>query len=408
MLKKILILFILLISTALPQSNWFWFYDSGIVADTTPPDSVENLVATARAGYSRHGYVDLSWDAVTDASMYYVYRGTSTNPTTLVDSTASTSYTDSLASNLYFYRVKAGDASYNLSSYSVNVSDTVYEFEFFRYSAALTTALSDSIKWKINTHIKNVKDDFEIDSLSQQFKVILYLANATSEAALKNLVERDNDATLVNAPSFTAHQGFLTAATGQKHINTNFNPGTADSLGYNRMSCSQGVYVRTTNVFSNTYDCGATNNYLAGAMADSSILSRQNTASSLTYTSTKLTSSGGFTIGTRTSHTNAAIYRNYTLSNSSSSNASAAFNAFPFAIGGSYYSAVPEITAMSDRQYAYWFVGLGMTDAQVSSYTAEVERTLDEDGAGVVAYDYYRTSDSEYYVSSDNQKIRIK
>lgn len=100
------------------------------VPDNTIPSAPANLTAI---GGTRA--IKLSWDKVTtntDASaandifLYAIYRGTSTNPTTLVDTTAGEGWSDVglSAATTYYYRVKAIDFSGNESTFSLNASAT--------------------------------------------------------------------------------------------------------------------------------------------------------------------------------------------------------------------------------------------------------------------------------------------
>ncbi|WP_368293240.1 cell wall-binding repeat-containing protein [Dehalobacter sp. TBBPA1] len=70
--------------------------------------------------------IDLDWDAVTDATGYYVYRATSSTGTyTKIDTVQTSSYTDDglTAGKTYYYKVKAYN-SYGESDYSTRAYDT--------------------------------------------------------------------------------------------------------------------------------------------------------------------------------------------------------------------------------------------------------------------------------------------
>jgi hypothetical protein len=81
-----------------------------VVSSTTPPSAPENIsVVTATSSQ-----VDLSWDAVTGATMYHIYRST-TDPYSgfaLYDSTSGTTYQDTnvSAGNKYFYYITSDNA----------------------------------------------------------------------------------------------------------------------------------------------------------------------------------------------------------------------------------------------------------------------------------------------------------
>ena len=98
--------------------------------DLTIPNPPTSLVA--EGGYST---TKLTWTAPTtntdtstirDLFQYQIFRGTATNPTTLVGRVSGESFTDGGLDDdtTYYYRVKAQDFTGNLSSYSANVSVT--------------------------------------------------------------------------------------------------------------------------------------------------------------------------------------------------------------------------------------------------------------------------------------------
>ncbi|MBT6938986.1 MAG: T9SS type A sorting domain-containing protein, partial [Candidatus Marinimicrobia bacterium] len=95
--------------------------------DNTAPSAPTNLVVAESGDTS----VKLKWsqNSESDVSKYYIYKGTSTNPTTLIDSTNSKSDTTKLVTGLttetkYYFRVKAVDHVWNISDYSNEVSVT--------------------------------------------------------------------------------------------------------------------------------------------------------------------------------------------------------------------------------------------------------------------------------------------
>lgn len=98
------------------------------LSDDTTPNAPTSLTATG--GYRT---VRLAWTApstntdssdLTDLALYNIYRGTSTNPTTKVGSTAGEGWTDSGLDDdtTYHYRVTAVDFTGNESAYSNNAS----------------------------------------------------------------------------------------------------------------------------------------------------------------------------------------------------------------------------------------------------------------------------------------------
>jgi len=98
--------------------------------DSTTPNPPTSLVATG--GYST---VKLTWTAPTtntdssplkDLFQYRIFRGTSTNPTTLVGRVSGESFTDGGLNDdtTYYYRIVAQDFTGNVSTYSLNKSVT--------------------------------------------------------------------------------------------------------------------------------------------------------------------------------------------------------------------------------------------------------------------------------------------
>lgn len=116
-----------------------------------------------------------------------------------------------------------------------------YDTDAKVYFDAMATPLSDEQQERINAFVVMLKDSLSISSLSGKFDVMYLLANETSEAGLKNLVKRSNDATAVGAPTFTQWQGYTGAI--DKSINTNYNPST-EAVKATQNSTSVGAYVR--------------------------------------------------------------------------------------------------------------------------------------------------------------------
>lgn len=98
--------------------------------DGTTPNPPSNV--TASGGYA---IATVTWDpptqntdgsALKDLFQYRIYRGTSSNPTTLIGRVSGEAFTESgLANNQqYYYRIKALDFTGNESAYSANASVT--------------------------------------------------------------------------------------------------------------------------------------------------------------------------------------------------------------------------------------------------------------------------------------------
>ena len=99
------------------------------VRDTTPPNAPQNL-----AGVAGDHSAAIHWHAnsETDFKKYYIYRGTSPNTTTIVDSTTNILDTLKTYSGLtnyttYYFRIAAADTNSNVSSFSNEVTVTPYD-----------------------------------------------------------------------------------------------------------------------------------------------------------------------------------------------------------------------------------------------------------------------------------------
>jgi fibronectin type 3 domain-containing protein len=100
---------------------------SAIVGDTTPPSAPGALTATGGVGKA-----SLSWGAATDnvgVTKYDVYRSTTAGfvpgPTNRIAQPTGTSYTDTIAPGVYFYKVAAEDAAGNIGAPTNESSATV-------------------------------------------------------------------------------------------------------------------------------------------------------------------------------------------------------------------------------------------------------------------------------------------
>lgn len=114
-----------------------------------------------------------------------------------------------------------------------------YEFEIENYLNKLTVDISDTTKYNQNEFVKNIKKEIDIDSLSEIIGSFYILANETSEAGLKDIVN-NCDADAVNSPSFIPFEGFKSDTTSS-YINSNYNPTTSNTI-FNTNSASLWVY----------------------------------------------------------------------------------------------------------------------------------------------------------------------
>ena len=131
------------------------------------------------------------------------------------------------------------DAKY--FKFSIVDEGSSYDADINAYIVGLSTPLGATYLAKLNTFIVNLKSDLSITNLSEVFDVFTVLANETEEAALRNIVKRDHDATNIDAMSFTTLQGF-TGDGANDYLTTDYIPET-DHIIYALDDASIGVYV---------------------------------------------------------------------------------------------------------------------------------------------------------------------
>jgi len=118
-----------------------------------------------------------------------------------------------------------------------------YEPELLTYIDGLETELSDGQLTLLNNFILTLKAGLSITNLSDAFDVMYILAGETAESSLKNLVKNAHHATAVNAPTFTALEGFTGIPASLTHISCNYNPNT-EGIRFTRDSAMLGAYGR--------------------------------------------------------------------------------------------------------------------------------------------------------------------
>ncbi|SVE00023.1 uncharacterized protein METZ01_LOCUS452877, partial [marine metagenome] len=138
-------------------------YQSWFAAASPPPNPATNLTSSYVGATS----IDLSWTASTsdNISKYLIYRSTSANATTLVDSTSgATTYADTdLTHGLtYYYRVKAVDSDGIKSDYSNETSTLLatkigVPGDYSSIQAGLTAAgTNDTVYVQAGTYTENI------------------------------------------------------------------------------------------------------------------------------------------------------------------------------------------------------------------------------------------------------------
>jgi hypothetical protein len=185
------------------------------------------------------------------------------------------------------------------------------------------------------------------------------------------------DATLVNAPTFNALQGFTGANT--KYIRTNFNP----SVGTNKFSqnsASIGFYCRTTKTES-TYEMGTfkTHHSSIALYNTYGIVDLNQTAGASSYSNGG--NSSGMWVASRTASNVLKLYRNKVAE----INVTTASTGVP---NDEIYILClnNEGTAgfFSTKELSMAFIGEGLSAEDVTSLTDAFEVYMDSNGKGVI------------------------
>jgi hypothetical protein len=114
--------------------------------------------------------------------------------------------------------------------------------EFQTVYDSMTTPPDADVAAAQNTMVQSLVDGGVWDKLDV-FYLFAQSTNGDGEA-LKNWISPGTyDATAVNAPTFTAFEGF-TGDGSTSYIHTNYNPGDGGTYKYTRLSASFGAYVR--------------------------------------------------------------------------------------------------------------------------------------------------------------------
>ncbi|NLF37790.1 MAG: hypothetical protein GX584_11655 [Clostridiaceae bacterium] len=126
------------------KGEWSNVVSKAAVGDSEAPATPTRLEAT---GLIKS--ILLSWDANTEADLrhYAIYRGTSSNPRTIIAYSNTTTFIDCdvTVGTTYYYRIKAIDYSGNASGYSSNAS------------AAATYTMADDLARAMQPYTANIK-----------------------------------------------------------------------------------------------------------------------------------------------------------------------------------------------------------------------------------------------------------
>lgn len=246
--------------------------------------------------------------------------------------------------------------------------------------ARMTVQPSDARKALIDGLISDLKSAGVWSKLDA-----FYMFAGHSEAeSLLNWIENDNDATLVNSPTFTVDRGF-TGNGSSSYINTNFAP-SADATNYSQDDCAFGVYLRldqagadkcamgifdnTPNRFSQIFPRNSGNNLVISLNAPGS-------------TTDASTATLGLFAASRASSTTHRAYRNG-VEDDSEFSTSGAVNEDNFYVLARHRNDTGGVDLFSNNQAAFAFLSSDLIDSEHLSLSNLIEAYLDALGAGVI------------------------
>jgi hypothetical protein len=241
---------------------------------------------------------------------------------------------------------------------------------------------------RIDRFISMLKDSLSITSLSSKFDVFYLFANETSVLALRNLVKRSNDATVVVTPTFTQWQGY-TKDGNNSYLRTHFIPST-DAITYTQNSAHAYIYIRAATNQSTT-DYGG-----MGASTVFSLIAQINYGVGLVYAEINKSNDGSGRISgvtntgnpegsyllQRTGTTAIAFYKNgsTTALGTGDGTSSGVPQVEIYIIG---YNNNGSATSFTTKQYSIFSMGSKFTTAEWAKFNNCVEWYMDQLGTGI-------------------------
>lgn len=248
--------------------------------------------------------------------------------------------------------------------------------------AALTGSYDSPRQDAINTLIAALKTGATSGSNILAKQDVLCVAGLNSADSLINWKTPGTlNSSAINSPTFVADRGFTAEAAGSRYINTNYNP-TSVAGNYTQNSASVGVYSRTESA-ETTYDFGWTTSgssrvSLLGRRVDNACFWRIN---DVTETNTAgNTSSLGLTTVTRTGASARAIYRDASQLGTSTISSAGVPDGIIY-VGARNFADAPQ--SITTRQYAAWFMGGGLSGAEITDLYNALQAYLTYIGANV-------------------------
>jgi hypothetical protein len=253
--------------------------------------------------------------------------------------------------------------------------------ELKTYITGLTTPLSEAQIIKLGVFIEALKTGLSITNLSDTFDVMYIFAGETEESSLKNLVKNANHCTAVNAPTFTALEGF-TGDGLSSYIDSNYNPSTVGNK-FTLNDASIGIYIRTNNGLysTNVYNIGVRDTSYVYIMGERSNGLMRATINSTTYNQPPFVGNVGLASYVRYGATSSYGYGNKTQSPEYTEASTSIPNGNVFILASSSGS---NPAFYSKEQHSFAFAGKSITSAQINNIVDAIEAYMDANGKGVL------------------------
>lgn len=202
--------------------------------------------------------------------------------------------------------------------------------------------------------------------------------NATGEALINWISPGTYDATLQNAPTFTAYEGF-TGNDVNTAIKTGFNL-TTHGVKYTLNDCSVGIYIRTENASAKP-DFGVTDgtNLCIGYARNPTNAACRINNNSITYVAN--TDSRGFYIMNRTASNVQDIYKNGVLGKHDTDASVAIPNEEMYVL---CFNDNGASASSGERQASMFYIGSGMTTTNITNITNYFEIAMDAFEKGII------------------------
>lgn len=258
------------------------------------------------------------------------------------------------------------------------------ESELTTYITGLATPLSSTTLKKLNDYLRLIKTDLGVADLDDAKDVDIILAGETAESSLKNIAKNAHHATAVNAPVFTAFEGF-TGDGISSYVEVDYIPSSGTTFQLN--DAHYGLYFRVLargnnkyhGVYSTTADGGVTNSLVIGcnSAAGLSLAVALNSAQATLSNS----STSGYIIFRRIVNTGYGVFINKS-GNAITGNSTKRPNQKLVVLGRRTVDGT--VGLLNTSQIAHITLGKGLSDTEAGKQTDDFEAYMDANSKGVL------------------------